>query len=224
MTDTVALKKLIKNSGLKYRFIASELNITYQGLKNKIENVNEFKTGEVDMLCKLLSESGKDFDREQYKALFAMLREGDTVYVSSIDRLGRNYDEVLLQWSAITKDKKADIVVLDMPILDTRKDRDLTGTLISDIVLQLLSYVAQKERENIRTRQAEGIALAKAAGKYKGRKPIEVDKEKFESVYGEVIRGERTNRYAMQKLGLKPNTYYRFVHEFKTQTGTWGKK
>lgn len=169
-------------------------------------------------------ESGKDFDREQYKALFAMLREGDTVYVSSIDRLGRNYDEVLLQWSAITKDKKADIVVLDMPILDTRKDRDLTGTLISDIVLQLLSYVAQKERENIRTRQAEGIALAKAAGKYKGRKPIEVDKEKFESVYGEVIRGERTNRYAMQKLGLKPNTYYRFVHEFKTQTGTWGKK
>ena len=168
-------------------------------------------------------ESGKDFDRDQYKALFAMLREGDTVYVSSIDRLGRNYDEVLLQWSAITKDKKADIVVLDMPILDTRKDRDLTGTLISDIVLQLLSYVAQKERENIRTRQAEGIALAKAAGKYKGRKPIEVDKEKFESVYGEVIRGERTNRYAMQKLGLKPNTYYRFVHEFKTQTGLWSK-
>lgn len=167
-------------------------------------------------------ESGKNFEREQYKAMIAMLRDGDVVYVSSIDRLGRNYNDILAQWTVITKEKKADIVVLDMPLLDTRNDRDLTGTLISDIVLQLLSYVAQKERENIRTRQAEGIAIAKANGVYKGRKPIEVDKAAFEAVYGEVIRGERTNRYAMQKLGLKPNTYYRFVKEFKTKTGTWG--
>ena len=168
-------------------------------------------------------ESGKNFNREQYQALIAMLRDGDTVYVSSIDRLGRNYNEILEQWTTITKKKKADIVVLDMPILDTRNDRDLTGVLISDIVLQLLSYVAQKERENIRTRQAEGIANAKANGVYKGRKPIEIDKDKFELVYGEVIRGERTNKYAMQKLGLKPNTYYRFVNEFKTRTGLWSK-
>ena len=168
-------------------------------------------------------ESGKDFDREQYKALVTMLRDGDVLYVPSIDRLGRNYNEILTQWSVITKDKGADIVVLDMPLLDTRNDRDLTGTLISDIVLQLLSYVAQKERENIRIRQAEGIAIAKANGVYKGRKPIEVDKDKLELVYGEVSRGERTNKYAMQKLGLKPNTYYRFVHEFKTQTGLWSK-
>lgn len=168
-------------------------------------------------------ESGKNFNREQYQALIAMLRDGDTVYVSSIDRLGRNYNEILEQWTTITKKKKADIVVLDMPILDTRNDRDLTGVLISDIVLQLLSYVAQKERENIRTRQAEGIAIAKANGVYKGRKPIEIDKDKFELVYGEVIRGERTNKYAMQKLGLKPNTYYRFVNEFKTRTGLWSK-
>lgn len=167
-------------------------------------------------------ESGKDFNREQYKAMVTMLRDGDVVYVSSIDRLGRNYNEILTQWSLITKEKQADIVVLDMPLLDTRNDRDLTGTLISDIVLQLLSYVAQKERENIRTRQAEGIAIAKANGMYKGRKPIEIDKSKFEAIYGEVVRGERTNRYAMQKLGLKPNTYYRFVKEFKTKTGTWG--
>ena len=152
-----------------------------------------------------------------------MLRDGDVLYIPSIDRLGRNYNEILTQWSVITKDKGADIVVLDMPLLDTRNDRDLTGTLISDIVLQLLSYVAQKERENIRIRQAEGIAIAKAKGVYKGRKPIEVDKDKFELVYGEVSRGERTNKYAMQKLGLKPNTYYRFVHEFKTQTGLWSK-
>ena len=167
-------------------------------------------------------ESGKDFNREQYQAMITMLRDGDLVFVSSIDRLGRNYSEILNQWTIITKEKKADIVVLDMPILDTRNDRDLTGTLISDIVLQLLSYVAQKERENIKTRQAEGIAIAKAQGKYLGRKPIEVDKQAFESLYAEVVRGERTNRYAMQKLGLKPNTYYRFVNEYKTKTGAWG--
>lgn len=167
--------------------------------------------------------SGKDFDREQYKAMVTMMREGDTLYISSIDRLGRDYKEILEQWRIITKEKNADIVVLDMPLLDTRKDKDLTGVLISDIVLQLLSYVAEKERANIRARQAEGIALAKAKGVYKGRKPIEVDKDKFEQVYGEVMRGERTNRYAMQKLGLKPNTYYRIVDAYKNKTGLWSK-
>ena len=166
-------------------------------------------------------QSGKDFNREQYQIMLAMLREGDTVFISSIDRLGRNYKEDVEQFMYIRNTKKADIVVLDMPLLDTRKDNDLTGMLISDIVLRVLSYVAQKEREEIRKRQQAGIDIAKAAGKYKGRKPIEVDKEKFESVYGEVVRGERTNKYAMQKLGLKPNTYYRFVHEFKTRTGNW---
>lgn len=167
--------------------------------------------------------SGKDFDREQYKAMVTMMREGDTLYISSIDRLGRDYKEILEQWRIITKEKNADIVVLDMPLLDTRKDKDLTGVLISDIVLQLLSYVAEKERANIRARQAEGIALAKAKGVYKGRKPIEVDKDKFEQIYGEVTRGERTNRYAMQKLGLKPNTYYRIVDAYKNKTGLWSK-
>lgn len=167
--------------------------------------------------------SGKDFDREQYKAMVTMMREGDTLYISSIDRLGRDYKEILEQWRIITKEKNADIVVLDMPLLDTRKDKDLTGVLISDIVLQLLSYVAEKERANIRARQAEGIALAKARGVYKGRKPIEVDKDKFEQIYGEVTRGERTNRYVMQKLGLKPNTYYRIVDAYKTKTGLWSK-
>lgn len=167
--------------------------------------------------------SGKDFDREQYKAMVTMMREGDTLFISSIDRLGRDYKEILEQWRIITKEKNADIVVLDMPLLDTRKDKDLTGVLISDIVLQLLSYVAEKERANIRARQAEGIALAKAKGVYKGRKPIEIDKTKFEQVYGEVMRGERTNRYAMQKLGLKPNTYYRIVDAYKNKTGLWSK-
>lgn len=166
--------------------------------------------------------SGKDFEREQYRAMMAMLREGDLVCIASLDRLGRNYREMGQEWENITKVKKADILVLDMSdILDTRKKTDLTGTLISDMVVRLLSYVAEKERESIRARQAEGIAIAKAEGKYQGRKAIEVDKEAFEKVYSEVVRGERTNRYAMQKLGLKPNTYYRIVNEYKTKTGQW---
>lgn len=166
--------------------------------------------------------SGKDFEREQYRAMMAMLREGDLVCIASLDRLGRNYREMGQEWENITKVKKADILVLDMAdLLDTRKKTDLTGTLISDMVVRLLSYVAEKERESIRARQAEGIAIAKAQGKYQGRKTIEVDKEAFEKVYSEVVRGERTNRYAMQKLGLKPNTYYRVVNEYKTKTGQW---
>ena len=166
--------------------------------------------------------SGKDFEREQYRAMMAMLREGDLVCIASLDRLGRNYREMGQEWETITKVKKADILVLDMAdILDTRKKTDLTGTLISDLVVRLLSYVAEKERESIRARQAEGIAIAKAEGKYQGRKTITVDKEQFEKLYAEVIRGERTNRYVMQKMDLKPNTYYRLVNEYKTKTGQW---
>lgn len=166
--------------------------------------------------------SGKDFEREQYRAMMAMLREGDLVCIASLDRLGRNYREMGQEWETITKVKKADILVLDMAdILDTRKKTDLTGTLISDMVVRLLSYVAEKERESIRARQAEGIAIAKAQGKYQGRKAITVDKDQFEKLYAEVVRGERTNRYVMQKMELKPNTYYRLVNEYKTKTGQW---
>ena len=109
-------------------------------------------------------QSGKDFERRNYKKMVQKLKKDDTLVVKSIDRLGRNYDEILEQWRVITKEKQAAIVVLDMPLLDTRQSRDLTGTLIADIVLQLLSYVAQTEREFIRQRQAEGIAAAKERG------------------------------------------------------------
>lgn len=163
--------------------------------------------------------SGKDFDREQYQALKTMLREGDIVYIPSLDRLGRNYKEMGEEWKSLTEDKKVDVVILDMPILDTRNKNDLTGTLISDIVFKLLSYVADKERENIRTRQAEGIAIAKAQGKYQGRKPKEIDKEQFEKLYGEVKRKERTATYAMQKMGVKRTTWYVLVNEYETKTG-----
>ena len=114
-------------------------------------------------------QSGKDFDRPGYKKLMKKLKAGDTLVIKSIDRLGRNYDEILEQWRHITKEKHVGIVVLDMPLLDTRQGRDLTGVLIADIVLQLLSYVAQTEREFNRQRQAEGIAVAKARGVHFGR-------------------------------------------------------
>ena len=107
-------------------------------------------------------QSGKDFERKNYKRMIRKMKSGDTIVIKSIDRLGRNYDEILEQWRIITKEKQVAVVVLDMPLLDTRQNRDLTGTLIADIVLQLLSYVAQTEREFIRQRQAEGIAAAKA--------------------------------------------------------------
>lgn len=164
--------------------------------------------------------SGKNFDRPVYQGMkSATLREGDVLYIDSIDRLGRNYEEIKNEWADLTRRMKVDIVVLDMPLLDTRNEKDLTGTLISDIVLQLLGYVAENERNKIRTRQAEGIARAKARGVYTGRKPIEVDKEKFERLYGEVKRKERTARYAMKELGVKNNTWYRLCEEFDTRTG-----
>lgn len=164
--------------------------------------------------------SGKDFDRPVYQGMKnATLREGDVLYVDSLDRLGRNYEGIVAEWQSLTKDLSVDIVVLDMPLLDTRKNKDLLGTLISDIVLQLLSYVAENEREKIRSRQREGIEAAKAEGKYKGRKPVEVDKYKFAELYREAEAGERTHTYVMNELGLKRNTYYKLVDEFKNKTG-----
>jgi len=126
--------------------------------------------------CRLYmdKQSGKDFDRPRYRALMKKLRPGDQLCIMSIDRLGRNYEEIQEQWRILTREKKVDILVFDMPLLDTRRDKDLIGTLIADIVLQVLSFVAQKERENIRQRQAEGIAAAKARGVRFGRLPAQL--------------------------------------------------
>ena len=126
-------------------------------------------------------QSGKDFERPQYKRLVKKLREGDILFIKSINRLGRNYEEILNQWRIITKEKRTDIVVLDMPLLDTRRDKNLLGTFISDIVLQLLSFVSENERVNIRQRQAEGIAAAKKRGVKFGR-PIKEMPEDFEEI------------------------------------------
>ena len=124
-------------------------------------------------------QSGKDFNRPEYKKMISELKQGDVLVLHSIDRLGRNYEEILEQWRIITKEIKADVIVQDMPLLNTTISRDLDGTFIADLVLQILSYVSAKERDNIRRRQREGIAIAKTQGKYKGGKPKEVDEQLF---------------------------------------------
>ncbi|MBQ7625165.1 MAG: recombinase family protein [Clostridia bacterium] len=162
-------------------------------------------------------QSGKDFLRPEYLRLLKKLRPGDVLYVKSIDRLGRNYEEILEQWRVITKKKQVAVVVLDMPLLDTRQGRDLTGTLIADIVLQLLSYVAQTEREFIRQRQAEGIAAAKAKGKKLGRVPT-VMPEGFEAVCEECSSGTLSTRDAASHLGLSHTTFYRNYRNYLLKT------
>ena len=155
-------------------------------------------------------QSGKDFERPGYQKLMRKIKPGDTLVIKSIDRLGRNYEEILEQWRTITRDKKAAIVVLDMPLLDTRQGRDLTGTLIADIVLQLLSYVAQTEREFIRQRQAEGIAAAKARGVHMGRAPMEIP-DSFAPVYERWKRGEISGRCAAKMLGVAQHTFTKWA-------------
>ena len=155
-------------------------------------------------------QSGRDFERPQYQRLVRKLKDGDTLVVKSIDRLGRNYDEILEQWRIITKEKAAAIVVLDMPLLDTRNNRDLTGMLIADIVLQLLSYVAQTEREFIRQRQAEGIAAAKLRGVQFGRKPKEKPPE-YPAVLEAWRRKELSARAAAARLGVTHKTFQKWA-------------
>ena len=155
-------------------------------------------------------QSGKDFDRPAYRRLVRKLKPDDTLVVKSIDRLGRNYEEILEQWRLLTKKKRVEIVVLDMPLLDTRRGRDLTGTLIADIVLQLLSYVAQTEREFIRQRQAEGIAAAKARGVQFGRKPKERPAA-FEEVCRDWELGLLTARKAAERLGVTHKTFLKWA-------------
>ena len=154
--------------------------------------------------------SGKDFDRPQYKRLLRRLKGGDTLVVKSIDRLGRDYSEIQNQWRIITKEKKANIVVLDMPLLDTRqKGRDLTGTFIADLVLQILSYVAQVERENIKQRQAEGIAVAKAKGVRFGREKMPIPEE-FYALRTRYREGSITARAAARELGVAHSTFLKW--------------
>lgn len=151
-------------------------------------------------------QSGKDFDRPQYKKLLRKLKKDDLLYIKSIDRLGRNYSEILAQWRVLTKEKGVDIVVLDMPLLDTRRGKDLMGTFLSDIVLQVLSFVAENERTNIRQRQAEGIAAAKAKGVRFGRPPKPLP-DNFHQMYQAWKSGKITGTTAAKECGMPLATF-----------------
>ena len=152
-------------------------------------------------------QSGKDFERPQYRRLVRRLRRDDLLYVKSIDRLGRNYSEILEQWRMLTKEKGVDIAVLDMPLLDTRRGKDLMGTFLSDIVLQVLSFVAENERDNIRQRQAEGIAAAKARGVRFGSPPLPLP-DNFHMLH-QAWRGQKiTLRQAARACGMPTGTFY----------------
>ena len=159
-------------------------------------------------------QSGRDFDRENYKRMLKKLKKGDVLVIKSIDRLGRNYKDVIKQWQYITQDKGADIVVLDMKLLDTRQHKDLLGTFIADIVLQLLSYVAENERANIRQRQAEGIAAAKAKGVKFGRKTI-YDANAYIDLFSKVKSGVLTKEQVIEEIGCCRSTFYNMYRELK---------
>lgn len=159
-------------------------------------------------------QSGKDFDRPNYKKLVRKLKTGDLLYILSIDRLGRNYEEILKQWRILTKDIGIDICVLDMPLLDTRNGKDLMGTFIADLVLQILSFVAQNERENIKKRQAEGIAAAKAKGVKFGRPEKEVPNE-----FGKLVKAWKQKKLpltdVLKQCDMSEATFYRRLREHR---------
>ncbi len=184
--------------------------------QNEARQIEAFKNlGILERDIYIDKKSGKDFDREQYKLLKNILRENDTLFIKSIDRLGRNYEMIVNEWKDITKNIKADIVVIDMPLLDTRKKKDLLGTFINDLILQILSYVAEQERTYIKTRQREGIDIVLKTGKTKTGRPFgrpKIDKpDNFDEVINNWKNKKITAREAMKILNLKPNTFYNLV-------------
>lgn len=189
-------------AGITYGYV--RVSTHEQNEARQLSAMREFGVEDKNIVTE--KQSGKDFNRPHYKHLVNRLRPNDVLVVKSIDRLGRNYDEILEQWAVITKKRQAAIVVLDMPLLDTRQGRDLTGTLITDIVLQLLSYVAQTERENIRQRQAEGIAAAKARGVRFGKQARPLP-DNFEEVRKAWRNDQMSLRKAAEACGIPKSTF-----------------
>ncbi len=161
-------------------------------------------------------QSGKDFERGSYRRLVKRLKENDILYIKSIDRLGRNYEEIIEQWRILTKEKKIAIVVLDMPLLDTRREKDLMGTFLSDIVLQILSFVAENERKNIRQRQREGIAAAQLRGVRFGR-PVKPLPANFGQVYEKWIANEISGKRAAELCNMPLTSFYRRAGKLREQ-------
>lgn len=198
----------MKNKIFGYARVSSK----EQNEKRQLEAFKEFNIDERDIYID--KQSGKDFNRNQYNILKNVLRENDVLVIKSIDRLGRNYNMIIDEWKNITKNIKADIVVIDMPLLDTRKNKDLLGTFISDLILQILSYVAEQERTFIKQRQKEGIASAKSNGVKFGRPKIEKP-DNFDIVVSQWKNKEIKTKEALELLDLKPNTFYTMVKNLK---------
>lgn len=194
----------MKNKIFGYARVSSK----EQNVERQLVAFKEYGIEERDIYID--KQSGKDFDREQYNTLKHILRENDLLVIKSIDRLGRNYEMIVNEWKDITKNIKADIVIVDMPLLDTRKNKNLLGTFISDLVLQILGYVAEQERTFIKQRQKEGILVAKNNGVKFGRPKIEKPLN-FDDVVLKWKNKEIKSKEAMELLGLKPNTFYNLI-------------
>lgn len=200
---------------MKQEFFYCRVSSKEQNETRQLEVAKELKIKEKNIYID--KASGKDFNRQEYQQLKRTLRENDVLYILSLDRLGRNYDEIKKEWEDLTQNIKCDIVVIDMPLLDTRvQGKDLNGRFISDLVLQILSYVAQTERENIKKRQRQGIDIALKEKRPYGRPKQEIDKS-FVDVYLKWKNGEITAKKAMQFLNMKPNTFYRRVQEYENK-------
>ena len=193
-------------------FAYCRVSSTDQNEDRQVEAMLELGINERDIFIDKCS--GKDFDRPQYQALKLQLREGDLLVIKSIDRLGRNYKQICEEWREIVRDIKANIKVVDMPILDTTRTDGLIGEVISDIVLQLLGYVAEQERAFIKQRQAEGIKLAKEKGKRLGKPPIQYP-DNWQDIYQIWKSGSITAREAMKRLNLKPTSFYKLAKNYK---------
>lgn len=194
-----------------------------QNEARQLEEIKELVTDERDIFID--KASGKDFNRPQYQTMIGRMREGDLLIIKSIDRFGRNSSEIKKEWDFITNEIKADIQVLDMPLLDTRQHKDKLGTFVSDLVLQVLSFVADTERDNIRKRQAEGIAIAKAQGQHLGRPKLDLSalskdqRAVLKENYPKWINKEITAVKFMEDLDLKKNSFYKIIKEYEELEG-----
>lgn len=195
---------------MKYGYV--RISSKEQNVDRQLIAMQEFVSNKKNIFID--KHSGKDFDRPAYKELLRKLKSGDVFFVKSIDRLGRNYDEILEQWRIITKVKQADIYVVDFPLLDTRKkgDNGLTGAFIADLVLQILSYVAQTEREFIHQRQAEGIAAAKLRGQQMGRPSITLP-DNFYSIALRCKNGEISVAFGAKECNMNRSTFYKYLRQ-----------
>lgn len=197
----------------KYAYV--RVSTKDQNVDRQLKALQPYDIPEKNIYCDY--QSGKDFERPSYKKMLKRIKSGDLLIIKSIDRLGRNYNDILVQWQFITKQIGADILVLDMSLLDTRKkEGDLTGTLIADLVLQILAYVAQTEREYIHQRQKEGIAAAKEKGKQLGRKPMDMP-DNFEAVCQLYSEEKITFRTGAQMLGISHSTFYRRYQKYQAR-------